>query len=171
MMAAGKLSASATEAGSRAGAGLERVQVGTPLTEKDELRIASGVLFLCQYSSLHASYPVEMFNRRIGPSLPLRQFHYYTDREGVPAAFCNWVWLNASVLEDVLATCRDLRPHEFNCGGLPFFYEFLAPFGHCRAVVRDLRGLPFFKGRRIPAIRGEAYDRLPYIPRIQYFQF
>jgi cytolysin-activating lysine-acyltransferase len=162
---------STTGTGSRAAGGLEQVQIRSPLNESDRLRIASGVLLLCQYSSLHASYPVAMLDRRIDPSLPLQQFLYYTDREGMPVAFCNWVWLNASVLEDVLATGRDLEPAEFKCGDLPFFYEFLAPFGHCRAVVRDLRGLPFFKGRRIPAIRGEAYDRLPYVPRVQYFQF
>jgi len=162
---------STTGTGSPAAGGLERVQIRSPLNEHDRLRIASGVLFLCQYSSLHASYPVAMLNRRIDPSLPLQQFLYYTDQEGMPVAFCNWAWLGASVLEDVLATCRDLQPDEFKCGDLPFFYEFLAPFGHCRAVVRDLRGLPFFKGRRIPAIRGEAYDRPPYVPRVQYFQF
>jgi cytolysin-activating lysine-acyltransferase len=112
-----------------------------------------------------------MFNRRIDPSLPLQQFRYYTDDDGVPVAFCNWAWLSATVLEEVLATGRDLEPHEFRCGDLPFFYEFLAPFGHCRAVVRDLRTLSFFKDRAIPAIRGEAYARLPYIPRVKFFQF
>ena len=113
-------------------------------------------------------YPVAMLDRRIEPSLRLGQFHYYTDQEGMPAAFCNWVWLNAPVLEEVMATGRDLDPDEFNCGDLPFFYEFLAPFGHCRAVVRALRELPHFSGRRIPAIRGDADGGLP---RVKYFCF
>jgi hypothetical protein len=38
-------------------------------------------------------------------------------------------------------------------------------------VVRDLRGLPFFKGRRIPAIRGETRGPEPFRPRVRYFQF
>src|SRR5713226_7121231 len=116
--------------GSHAGKTLERVVFRLPLNETDELRITSGVLFLCQYSSLHANYPVELLNRRISPSLPLQQFHYYTDSQGVPVAFCNWVWLKASVLDDVLATGRDLRADEFQCGEFPLFYELLAPFGH-----------------------------------------
>jgi cytolysin-activating lysine-acyltransferase len=88
----------------------------------------------------------------------------------VPVAFCNWAWLNASVLDEVLATGRDLRADEFQCGDLPFFYEFLAPFGHCQAVVRDLRSLSIFKGRRIPSIRAKVGDT-SQIPRVKYLQF
>ena len=147
---------------------LEQVEPGSPLRERDAIRIKSGVLFLSQHSSLHAQYPVAMLDRRIDPSLPLGQFHYYTDRDGMPVAFCNWVWLTRRVLEEVMVSGRDLEPHEFNCGALPFFYEFIAPFGHCRAVVRGLRELSCFKGRRIPAIRGETDYA---VPRVKYFQF
>ena len=152
-------------------AALERVIIRSPPKEADELRIISGVLFLSQYSSLHRLYPVETLIQRVAPTLKLDQFLYYTDPQGAPVAFCNWAWLNASVLKEVLTTGRDLCADEFACGGLPFFYEFLAPFGHCRKVVRVLRNLPFLKGRCIPAIRGEVYRDDPYLPRIQYFQF
>jgi cytolysin-activating lysine-acyltransferase len=150
---------------------LERLTFRTPPSDATALRIMSGVQFLCGYSRLHATYAPEMLDRRISPSLGLGQFHYYTDPRGVPLAFCNWAWLNAAVLDEELATGRDLRTDEFNCGELPFFYEFLAPFGHCRAVVRGLRSLPFFKGRRIPAIRGAIRGDGLFEPRVQYFRF
>ena len=153
------------------GPDLECVELAVPLGEKDAMLIASGVLFLSQHSRLHANYPAEMLDRRIGPSLPLRQFRYYTDRRGVPVAFCSWVWLSTLVLDDVLATCRDLEADEFSCGDLPFFYEFLAPFGHCRAVARDLRGLPYFTGRRIPSIRVEMANDGRCVPRVRHIRF
>jgi len=171
MMVVGELFASTIGSGSLAGNAIERVVFRSPVNETDALRITSGVFFLCRYSNLHTDYSVEQLNRRISPSLRFEQFHYYTDPHGVPAAFCNWAWLNVSVLDDVLASGRDLQADEFQCGDLPFFYELLAPFGHCRAVVRELRCLSFFKGRRIPAIRGEACDGTPKIPRVKYFQF
>jgi cytolysin-activating lysine-acyltransferase len=149
---------------------LERVSDGSP-SQAAALRIMSGVHFLAGYSRLHACYPPAMLNRRILPSLPLGQFHYYTDALGVPRAFCNWAWLSPKVLSATLTTGRDLEADQFNCGDLPFFYELLAPFGHCHTVVRELRSLPFFKGRRIPAIRGEIRSEAPFTPRIQYFQF
>jgi cytolysin-activating lysine-acyltransferase len=153
-----------------AGDDIERVAIRLPLTEVDELRITSGVFYLSRHSTLHALYPIETLNSRIGPSLRIGQFQYFTDSLGTPVAFCNWGWLNRSVLEDVLATGRDLRPEEFHCGDLPFFYEFLAPFGHCQAVVREFRSLPIFKGRRIPSIRAKASDISP-IPRVKYLHF
>jgi cytolysin-activating lysine-acyltransferase len=158
-------------AASHACGAIERVAIRLPLNEADELRITSGALFLCGYSTLHRRDPVGIVNQRVCPSLPLGQFHYYTDPHGVPAAFCNWAWLKTSVLEDVLTTGRDLETHEFQCGDHPFLYEFLAPFGHCWAVARGLRRMSVFKGRRIPCLRGEATDGARRIPRIKYFQF
>lgn len=150
---------------------LERVVVATPPSEAAALRIVSGVEFLAGYSRLHASYPPEMLERRVAPSLMLGQFCYYVDPRGIPLAFCNWAWLNARVLGEALATGRDLRVDEFSCGDSPLFYEFLAPFGHCRAVARDLRSLSIFKGRCIPSVRGEVRDGGPIVPRLHHFQF
>jgi cytolysin-activating lysine-acyltransferase len=149
---------------------LQRVELDQPPAERDETRVMSGALFLRQHSCLHSTYPADMFDRRIGPSLPLGQFRYYTDGDGVPAAFCSWVWLSAAVLAEVLAACRDLEADEFRCGDLPFFYEFLAPFGHCRAVVRDLRDLPFAKGRSIPSLRVHVDDRMRCTPRLRHIR-
>ena len=170
MIAVGKSVSRTSGPGPLTGSDIERVVIGLPLTEVDELRVTSGLFYLCGHSSLHTLYPADTLNRRIGPSLPLGQFQYYTDPLGVPVAFCNWAWLNASVLDEVLATGRDLRADEFQCGDLPFFYEFLAPFGHCQAVVRDLRSLSIFKGRRIPSIRAKVGDS-SQIPRVKYLQF
>ena len=142
-----------------------------PLGPIAELRVRSGVFFLRQYSPLHEQYPSQMFERRIHPSLPLGQFLYFTDAAGQPAAFCNWAWLSGAVLKDVLSTGRDLLEDEFQCGDQPFFYEMLAPFGHCREVVRRLRQIEPFKGRRIPAIRGAVCAASHPEPRVSYFCF
>jgi cytolysin-activating lysine-acyltransferase len=149
---------------------LERAIACTPRPEAETLRIMSGVDFLAAYSPLHRRYPAGKLETRVAPSLTLGQFAYYTDPRGVPIAFCDWAWLSPQVLDEVLSTGRDLAADEFRCGGQPFFYEFLAPFGHCRPVVRDLRGLPFFKGHRIPAIRAEVRGETVDL-RVAYFQF
>jgi cytolysin-activating lysine-acyltransferase len=132
---------------------LRRVDFHQPPPRDEELKVIGSVLWLCRHSSLHAVYSVGMLNCRILPSLPLGQFRLYLDPEGAPFAFCNWVWVNAEVLAELLETGRDLRPEEFKCGDLPFCYEFIAPFGHARAVARDLRQSDEFQGRRIRAIR------------------
>lgn len=142
-----------TDAAPAGGRTVRPVAPAMPPSDLEAIRIASGVFYLCQYSELHTTYSAEMMERRIGPSLRLGQFRYYTDGDGTPLAFCNWAWMSEPMLQDLLATGRDLAPDEFRCGEQPFLYEFLAPFGDCRAVARDLRRLPFFRGRRVPSIR------------------
>jgi cytolysin-activating lysine-acyltransferase len=136
---------------------LRRADFATPLSRSDELQIIGAAVWLSGHSRLHSSYSVAKLRDRICPSLSLGQFRYYTDTNGDPAAFCNWAWLSQSVLDDMLATGRDLREHEFKCGDVPFLCELLAPFGHSWTVARDLAQLPFFRGRRVPAIRSKVH--------------
>lgn len=111
---------------------IERVVFDSALGDGDVSRIMSGVLFLRDYAPLQANYPMEKLTARIAPSLPLGQFHYYVDGDGLPIGFCNWAWLSPAILDDVLTSGRDLYDDEFRCGDRPLFYEFLAPFGHGR---------------------------------------
>lgn len=149
-------------------ASIELVRLPQPLGEGDLLRVQSGVLHLAAYSALHQGYGRGVLATRIDPSLSLGQFHYHTDADGLPMAFCNWVWLSPDVLDAVLATGRDVEPHEFRCGDLPLFYEMLAPFGYVRAVVRALRHRPEFQGRAIPAIRGRRADGGPLVKTFRF---
>jgi cytolysin-activating lysine-acyltransferase len=155
----------------RAGGAIERVAFRFPLGEGDVSRVFSGVLYLRDRSPLQASYPIDMLTARIAPSLALAQFSYYVDEVGAPVGFCNWAWLSPAVLNDVLANGRDLRESEFDCGDQPFFYEFLAPFGHGRQMVRALRALPFFVGRRIPALRAKLKEGGAIVSRVASFDF
>lgn len=146
------------------------VDFSLPLRATDRLRILSGVSLLCQHAPIYESNAVEFLENRIVPSLSSGQFRYYTDRQGAPLAFCSWVWLDAKTLDEVLTTGRDLRAEEFLCGELPLFYDLLAPFGDCRAVTRDVKGLACFRGQRVPSIRGEIFTPGPFRPRVKYFQ-
>jgi cytolysin-activating lysine-acyltransferase len=136
---------------------LRRVDFDLPLGRSDELQIVGAVFSLSGHSRLHSSYSVARLRGRVCPSLPLGQFRYYTDTDGSPAAFCNWAWLTQPVLDELLETGRDLQEHEFKCGDVPFLCELLAPFGHSWTVARDLAELPFFRGRRVPAIRSKVH--------------
>jgi cytolysin-activating lysine-acyltransferase len=149
---------------------IEEVIFTSPPTETAQLRIQSGVLYLAGYSALHKVFPVEMLEDRIRPALLIRQFVYYTDTFGVPAAFCSWAWLSSAVLQDVFETSRELRANEYNCGDLPFFCELIAPFGHCRTVIGDLALRPCFKGRNVPFIRTKLADGNVCV-RVGYMRF
>lgn len=150
---------------------LERVMFARSLSQVAALRIVSGAHFLAGHSRVHARSSPEGFERGVSASLSLGQFHYYTDPSGSPLAFCNWAWLDEAVLADVLATHREVKPDEFQSGDRPYLCEVLAPFGHCWAVMRDLRRLAAFKNRRIPGIRARLDEAGQVVARVHYFLF
>ena len=147
---------------------IARLSFAPALRELDRLQIVSGIWFLAQHSALHRNYSAGMLELRTEPALALGQFFYYTDLTGAPAGFCNWAFLSQSVLDDHLATGRNLEPDEFKSGDLPVFYDFLAPFGHALLLVRDLRSR--FKGQSVPAVRG-SISSPSAIPKVQLFRF
>lgn len=154
-----------------AGPSARRVEVSAPPTRDEVLTVLGAVLWLCSHSRLHVHYSVGMLKDRILPSLSLGQFRFYADAEGAPVGFCNWVWVSPDVLAELIKLGRELAPDEFNCGELPFMYEVLAPFGHARVVMRDLRGSPEFRGRRVPGLRHKVDEHGRRSVRVAHLHF
>lgn len=106
---------------------------------KEQTAVLGGLVWLCQHSELHSSYPVGMLLNRVAGSLEINQFRYYEDGSGVPIGFCNWALLSDADLSEALAGNMEFQPKHWRSGTNLFFPEFLAPFGHCRMIVRDIR--------------------------------
>ncbi|MBS8260643.1 toxin-activating lysine-acyltransferase [Roseibium polysiphoniae] len=106
---------------------------------KAQTAVLGGLVWLCQHSELHRNYPVGMLLNRVAGSLELNQYRYYENENGVPIGFCNWALLSDIDLADALAGNMVFEPCHWRSGGNLFFPEFLAPFGHCRMIVRDIR--------------------------------
>lgn len=112
------------------------------------------IVMLCTHSRLHKQYTVGMIASRIAPSLALGQFRYYEDAEGRPVAFCNWALLTDALLARALAGDFSPSLEDWRSGGNLYFPEFIAPFGHCRMIVRDLRTAVVPAGARGWSTRG-----------------
>lgn len=107
-----------------------------PLTA-EILQIMGGVMFLTQFSDLHARYPVKMLTDRILPSLLLNQFRYH--RRGIkPMGFANWAWLSEDAERRYLETF-ELKPEDWTSGDRLWFLEILAPNGYGPDFMFELR--------------------------------
>ncbi|MDV5224395.1 RTX toxin-activating lysine-acyltransferase RtxC [Providencia rettgeri] len=120
-------------------------------------KIIGGVMLLSQYSPLHHRYLVAEWYQRIIPALVLNQFCYYEDDDGNPIAFCNWAFLSESTRNELLSGCREISLSDWHSGQHIFIPEMIAPFGHARAVVSDLRRRVFFqyKNQKVCTVRGK----------------
>ncbi len=54
-------------------------------------------------------------------------------------SFCNWLWVSQEVLDALLSQERDVEADDWDSGEIPFFPEMIAPHGHLRKIIADLR--------------------------------
>ncbi|WP_280513340.1 toxin-activating lysine-acyltransferase [Chromobacterium amazonense] len=142
------------------------------LSQSQKQAMLGGVMLLSQYSPLHRRYSVAEWQHRIIPAFDLDQFCYYEDDQGRPVAFCNWAFVSIQVRKILLSGSRDLIETDWQSGDFIFIPEMIAPFGHARAVVRDLRQRVFSskKGQRVCTVRGTIHPDVGTCARkVQWF--
>ena len=122
--------------------GLERIE---------RQRILGAVMRLAQYSDLHRQYPLGLFASRFETAIKRNRFRCLESERGDLLAFCAWTFISADTLDRVLNQGHDPHPDEWCDQGTLFFKEFIAPFGHAKLLVSDLRMNVF------PNIAGRAY--------------
>jgi cytolysin-activating lysine-acyltransferase len=101
--------------------------------------VAGAVLMLARRCPPQARYPVAQLVDRVWPSLMQGRYVLYTEANGRPVGFCNWMLISQSVLDEYLETNRDIRPDDWDSGNILFFPEMMAPDGHALRIISDLR--------------------------------
>lgn len=114
-----------------------------PLSRKFQL--IGSLTSLMFRSPLHQRYKISDINDRFIPALIHNQYRYY-EINGNPIGFVNWAWLNDETEEKFKTGNYVLALSEWKLGNNLWFPEFIAPFGHARLIVRDLRTNIFVKG-------------------------
>ncbi|BAY21239.1 RTX toxin acyltransferase family protein [Calothrix sp. NIES-2100] len=109
------------------------------------LQMIGSITHLMLYSQLHSKYKISSIAERFVPSLIHNQFRYY-EIDGNPIGFVNWAWLTDEVETKFLTGKYVLRLDEWKGGNNLCFPEFIAPFGHARLIIKDLRSNIFPKG-------------------------
>lgn len=119
---------------------------------QNRIRLLGSLLHLAMQSPLHRQYTLDELEEQFVSSLLHDQFRYY-EVAGSPVGFVNWAWLTDQVAERYSTGEYTLSLDEWQGGSRLWFPEFIAPFGHTRAMVRDLRTHVFAKGTPAKALR------------------
>lgn len=119
---------------------------------RQRMQLLGSLLHLAMYSPLHHQYTLKDIEERFIPSLLHNQFRYY-EIDGSPIGFVNWAWLTDETEQTYATGSYELSLDEWNGGTHLWFPEFIAPFGHTRAIVKDLRQQVFQKGTPAKALR------------------
>ncbi|MEM9944577.1 MAG: toxin-activating lysine-acyltransferase [Cyanobacteria bacterium P01_D01_bin.36] len=119
---------------------------------QQRLQMLGSIVCLMQNSSLHRRYTIAELEERFIPSLLHNQFRYY-EIDGTPIGFVNWAWLDEETEEKYKTGDYELALDEWVGGSSLWFPEFVAPYGHARKMVADLRANVHKKGTPAKALR------------------
>ena len=130
----------------------EQTNTITSASAQQRLQMIGSITHLMMCSELHRKYPISGIAERFVPSLIHNQFRYY-EINGNPIGFVNWAWLTDEIEEKYKTAKYVLNLDEWRGGKNLWCPEFIAPFGHARFIVKDLRTNIFPKGTPAKAFR------------------
>ena len=107
-----------------------------PIEKK--LKLIGEVAILMMDSSIHKHYRVGDISNVIIPALHLNQFRIY--RIGhQPVGFVSWAYLSDEIEKKYTSSPMLLELLDWRSGNNLFFIDFIAPFGHARKIIQDLK--------------------------------
>ena len=124
------------------------------------LPVAGAVLLLARKAKIQSSYKVGQLFDRVWPSLMRGHYCLYTEPNGRPVGFCNWILVSREVLDEYLSSNREIKSEDWDSGDIPFFPEMIAPEGHLLQIAGDLRD--YILSTRYPvayALRSVVIDK------------
>ena len=116
----------------------EQSDTRTSFSAQQRLQMIGVITHLMMSSPLHRRYNIADIAERFVPALIHNQFRYY-EINGNPIGFVNWAWLSDEVEQKFMTGKYVLQLDEWFGGDNLWFPEFIAPFGHARLIVKDLR--------------------------------
>lgn len=116
----------------------DKAEIKTSFSPQQRLQMIGSITHLMMSSPLHRKYNISDIAERFVPALIHNQFRYY-EINGSPIGFVNWAWLTDELEQKFMTGQYVLNLDEWQGGSNLWFPEFIAPFGHARLIVKDLR--------------------------------
>jgi len=95
---------------------------------------------LMEHSPYHKQWPLYDAELELVPPLHLNQCKFYFDCKQNPVAFVTWSSITEATKDKLVNEGGQMQWDDWNSGDLLLFNDFVAPFGHTREILKDLRG-------------------------------
>jgi|GEM_PF-1192839 cytolysin-activating lysine-acyltransferase len=94
---------------------------------------------LMEQSPYHKQWPLYDAELELVPPLHLNQCKFYFDPQQNPVAFVTWSSITEATKNKLVNESGQMQWDDWNSGELLLFNDFVAPFGHTREILKDLR--------------------------------
>lgn len=108
--------------------------------KKSENTMIGDAALVMGASKIHSQYPLSYLKKSILEAIRQGNIKFYFDIDGLPVGYVTWAYLDhQSQMELLKSHGISVRPIDWNCGDLLWIVDLLAPFGHIKYILRDLR--------------------------------
>ncbi len=121
-------------------------------------QIIGEIALLMLASKTHRKYLINDIGSVIFPAIHFNQFRIYKDKDKNPIALITWAFLSDEIEEKYLQGNYHLKPQDWKSGSNGCVIDFIAPFGHAKKIIQDLRS-NLFVGMEGKALRVKDDDK------------
>lgn len=122
------------------------------------------MVWLMKHAEYHQNWDLRAINIDIVPPIVLGQYRIYCSAQSEPVGFVTWGYVSEEVKSALVANRRPMTWSDWNSGDLLLFNDFVAPFGHGREIVGDLRS-NMFAGQSAFSLRRNAFGGVRKVNR------
>ena len=105
------------------------------------------MMWLMKHADYHSKWSLWSVDRDLVPAILHGQSKIYFDEYQNPVGFATWAWLDDEAKHQMMSNEYPLNLKQWNSGKHLMFADFVAPWGHSKNILSDLRGQVFPKHR------------------------
>ena len=113
------------------------------LSPDKKFKLIGEIASLMISSDLHIDYKLKDIRDIFMPAVDKNQFRIYHNKQGLPVGFLCWAFLSDEVDKLYSQGNYKLQPQDWNSGGNGWIIELIAPFGHGKDIIAELRNKIF----------------------------
>lgn len=111
----------------------------TRLSSQKRITLLGEITSLLLASDLHRDYRINDIGAVFLPPIHLNQFRIYKKDDSQPLGLITWARLTKEVEKQYVTGTYNLHPKDWNAGDQLWAIDFVAPFGHGKQILKDLR--------------------------------
>lgn len=109
------------------------------LSPEKKFKLIGEIASLMISSDLHINYRLKDIRDIFMPAVDINQFRIYHNKEGYPVGFICWAFLSDDIDKLYGEGKYKLKPTDWNSGKNGWIVENIAPFGHGKQIMNDIR--------------------------------
>lgn len=109
------------------------------IPNQEKYNLIGQIASLMLSSEVHRKYLIDDIGAMFLPAIHLNQFRIYRNKQGDPIGIVTWAYLSKENSIKYRKGQKILKLEDWNSGKNGWIIDFIAPFGHAKQIIKDLK--------------------------------